>query len=186
MAYKVLTDGNGSGFIRVVGMGDYMPLEEHQSMVAEIEHKSKLLADVMAERDELASQLVSVKEGRGTGQSPCAKFCESVALRKDFDQLRDSNDKLKTERDALAAQVGLIRETWGKAKLSEMCNDITSIRKAINATPVQCLAEIRAEAGRAGFVAGINYLDKVWCKDATSDVVVAADEYAAKVRQGGE
>lgn len=104
MAYKVLTDGNGSGFIRVVGLGDYMPLKEHQSMVAEIEHKSKLLADVMAERDDLAAQLVAVKEGGGTGQSPCTKFCESVALSKDFDQLREHADKLKVERDALAAE----------------------------------------------------------------------------------
>lgn len=46
---------------------------------------------------ELASQLVAVKESGGTGQSPCAKFCESVALCKDFYQLREHADRLHVE-----------------------------------------------------------------------------------------
>jgi len=61
-----------------------------------------------AERDEIAAQLVAVKEGSGTGQSPCAKFCESIALGKDFDQLREHADKMKVERDALAEKLATL------------------------------------------------------------------------------
>lgn len=82
-------------------------IEQMQLKIAELlqtnEAAMTLVSSLTAERDELASQLIAVKEGGSTGQSPCAKFCESVALKKDFDQLRDSNDKLKEERDELAA-----------------------------------------------------------------------------------
>ena len=51
----------------------------------------------------------------------------------------------------------------------------------------QHVAEIRAEAGRAGFFAAIN-LVRMQPERANHAVFVCqkADEYAAKVRQGGE
>jgi hypothetical protein len=52
---------------------------------------------IIAERDAALAQLVAVKEGGGTGQSPCAKFCESVATWKDFYQLREHSDRLHVE-----------------------------------------------------------------------------------------
>lgn len=55
MAHKVLFDGNDSGLIRVVGVGDYMPLKAHQAAVTECELKSKQLLDAMDERDALAA-----------------------------------------------------------------------------------------------------------------------------------
>jgi hypothetical protein len=59
----------------------------------------KAINAIKAERDALAALLVAVKESGGTGQSPCAKFCESVALGKDFYQLREHADKMQVERD---------------------------------------------------------------------------------------
>ena len=48
------------------------------------------------------------------------------------------------------------------------------------------IAEIRAEAGRAGFVAGADALEVAQIIGFDFDVETSADEYAATVRQGGE
>lgn len=49
------------------------------------------------------------------------------------------------------------------------------------------IAEIRAEAGRAGFVAGLELADSpIRGMLSKNDLLCRADEYAAKVRQGGE
>jgi hypothetical protein len=63
MGYKVLTDGNGSNLIRVVGMGDYMPLSAHQAVVQECEVLQKALTDVTNERDNLAANVNALKDG---------------------------------------------------------------------------------------------------------------------------
>lgn len=81
MAYKILTDGNGSGLIRVVGMGEYIPLKDHQSLVAECEHKSKLLTEVMNERDTLAS--MHIDNVRHIWESRNFGCCEEMAERHD-------------------------------------------------------------------------------------------------------
>lgn len=49
----------------------------------------------------------------------------------------------------------------------------------------QCLLDIKAEAGRAGFVAGCYYENAVHFNDAPCDINIGADQYAAKVRRGG-
>ena len=66
-----------------------------------IDGKIVTKADYLA----LAAQLVTVKESGGTGQSPCAKFCESVALNKDFHRLRERVTELEQKNAELAAQV---------------------------------------------------------------------------------
>jgi hypothetical protein len=65
---------------------------------------ARAVAMVNSKNLELTSQLAAVKESGGTGQSPCAKFCESVALGKDFYQLREHADKMQVERDTLKQQ----------------------------------------------------------------------------------
>lgn len=154
---NVYFDGNGSGLIMVAGMGEYMPLKDHQAMVKECEEKSKAIFDATVERDALAAQAAAYKER----SSELYKLCDEL-----IDHLRYN----KAERDEV------LNEFWNKQEAI----------KHVPSDPQQHLAEIKAAAGRAGFVAGINYLDKVWCKDATSDVAIAADEYAAKARKGGE
>lgn len=83
----------------VLQLGCSVNLDRHQAV-----RLGSYVAKLKAERDELAAQLVAVKEGGGTGQSPCRKYCESVATWKDYDQLREHADKMKVERDALAAE----------------------------------------------------------------------------------
>lgn len=120
-------------------------------------------------------------------------------------------EKIKAERDALAAQVArldnsesiLIDERDG---LEIVCDKLSSaIAKFFNVefgghSSANCpwleaqtlieqhtLAETRAEAGRAGFVAGCELIiDFVSDGSNTGAYKFHADEYAAKVRQGGE
>lgn len=69
-----------------------------------------------------------------------------------------------------------------------MCSEIAESEKAsrIGGSKKQhALADIKSEAGRAGFVAGLEYPDLVYFQDATGDLNVAADQYAAKIRNTG-
>lgn len=43
MGYKVLTDGNGSKLIQVVGMGCYMPLSEYQKIELDLKTTNRML-----------------------------------------------------------------------------------------------------------------------------------------------
>lgn len=111
--YKVLTDGNGSDLIQVVGLGFYVPLSRLQAA--------------------------------------------------------------KTELKALAAQVEALRESWEVVKATDWDKPLEEV---FAATPQQHLRDVRAEAGRAGFIAG-------WVSwSAKGDVKVKSDNYAESVRAG--
>ena len=102
---------------------------------------------------------------------------------------------LTNERDALAAQVEQLRDLLIRAVKCEeyiidsdlivaIGSDLASeISEAIDATPAQCLAKVKAEAGRDGFIAGLEYPDKVRFEGATRNPVFAADAYANQLRQ---
>ncbi len=115
-----------------------------------LEQDARIIA-LETERNELAAQLVAVKEGGGTGQSPCAKFCESVALKKDF-------ERLKAERDALAAQ--------GEA-FSSAQSDLREIKAEVIEKAVRKLRFVQADGGNRW---AIRYFDLL--------------AYADKVRKG--
>lgn len=55
----------------------------------------------------------------------------------------------------------------------------------IAATPTQHLRQIQAEAGRAGFIAGVSLYDSGYTIS-SDEIEAEANKYAAKVRQGGE
>jgi len=91
--------------------------QRHAKLYEVTQAQNELLETIKAERDALAAQLVAVKASGGTGQSPCAKFCESVATWKDFYQLREHSDRLHVENcdikrvnAELAAQVEQLKE----------------------------------------------------------------------------
>jgi hypothetical protein len=113
------------------------------------------------------------------------------------------------ERDALVAQVELLRRhrrelldliynnAIGQVAMSYSIDgeamakhafSITGIDAASTAkesTPAQCLSEIQAEAGRAGFVAGADsYFDRHYDKSVSDEVLLSADKYAEHIRQG--
>lgn len=94
-------------------------------------------------------------------------------------------DELKAERDAFADEAHEMRqENLGLAL--ELVNTKTKLSRL-----QESLAEIRAEAGRAGYLQGRT--DEAVISFGRSDIGIytysierAADKYAAKVRQGGE
>lgn len=116
-----------------------------------------------------------------------------------------ANDKLKqikAERDALAAQVEnlLYVSKELSACISEyknlpqqsvkqaMFNINNRLQPRINLTPQQSLNEIRAEAGRAGFIAGYHkmHIEFAGSLAPSGSAGMAADEYAESIRNGGE
>ncbi len=101
-------------------------------------------------------------------------------------------DELKAERDALAAHALELIKACQLAVSMFVANDINvpntieTLQDAIDATPRLCLAEIRAEAGRAGYLQG--RLDAMGDPDEIDKehAEFRASQYAAKLRQGAE
>ena len=110
-------------------------------------------------------------------------------------------DELLAERDTLAAQVEALRDAAadaanalgflshhlsgrvGEAALLDMAEKADAVSEALSETPQQCLADIKAEAGRAGFIACAEWVgDSEYEND---KMLKAADEYAAKIRNTG-
>ncbi len=91
------------------------------------------------------------------------------------------------EREALAAHAQAFYDALMRSEnISKSSKEmISGIWSCMN-TPASCLADVRAEAGRAGFVAGVDY-----CSDyidgyyAGIDYDKPADDYANHIRQGG-
>ena len=103
--------------------------------------------------------------------------------------------KIKAERDALAAQVEQLRDgleclSHAAFSIQEGFGSNTKYREAedkadkvLSAIPDQCLAEVKAQAGRDGFIAGFKF------GRFGLDYNKKANEYANKIRQqanGGE
>lgn len=93
------------------------------------------------------------------------------------------------ERDALAAQVEVLRTQITKAREYLSHVDVNSagvmLDVALESTPAACLAEVRAEAGRAGYAECA--LDFGLCStdEQRVNIVKQADAYAESIRQGG-
>jgi hypothetical protein len=97
-------------------------------------------------------------------------------------------EKLKSELDALAARVEVfkkIREDWQGLAINDAKTLIAFI-EAADATPAACLAQVRADAGRAGFVAGYSsgFADRSLKRSFSPEW--HASGYANRVRQGGD
>lgn len=102
---------------------------------------------------------------------------------------------LKAERDTLAAQVQALRREiqsaadWFSAYWPELnkaqCDRIRQMDNVAKATPQHHLAELRAEAGRAGFVAGYFHY-KHYGFQFEEELDAASDKYAEQIRREGE
>lgn len=98
---------------------------------------------------------------------------------------RESIKELMAERDALVAQIRMIRNIFRDEGLSPS-ETLRKIPFVIDLAEQQCLAEIEAEAGRAGFIAGYHkmHIEFVGSLASGEGAEFAADQYAAKTRQG--
>jgi hypothetical protein len=137
----------------------------------------KSYEELLAERDALAHRLNDV--------SIACKVSNSL------------NDEILAERDALAAQNIKMMQAILYCTIYLDDNKLNSIATgskahnmladAVVSTPQQCLAEIKAEAGRAGFVAGYHkmHIEFVGSPANGDGAEFAANQYAAKIRNAG-
>ena len=96
---------------------------------------------------------------------------------------------------ALAAQVEVL-QSWlrqvaelinldGGTAIDWLIDTHQEMLSAAKSTPAACLAQVRAEAGRAGFVAGAEWWAKCELEDTLHlDEQSAANQYAESIRQG--
>lgn len=101
-------------------------------------------------------------------------------------------DKLEVERDALAAQVELMREAATKitqradsdgVHTNGIMADILNLSGVVNATPNQCLRQIQAHSFKAGFykAKSVYNCEMGQCLSALNEYV---EEYAERVKAG--
>lgn len=98
-------------------------------------------------------------------------------------------EQLKRENAELRAQIELLRGasinilSTKNAETRRRC--YIALSAAVKQTPVQCLNEIQAAAGRAGFVAGVKITgdgyNYEWACHG-SELEAKADQYAADIR----
>lgn len=133
---------------------------------------------------------------------------ESLVAERDYfkngmAELQDVIDKLEPERDALVAQVeacsaalkslletplgiGGSLQSDGQFYYKVPESVFKKVESTLAKTPEQCLREIQAEAGRAGFVAGMNYcINFLDSNYPTLGIEDCANDYVAELQQGG-
>lgn len=124
---------------------------------------ARRVVELTNERDTALSQLTEV-QNNCTGKAPCERFCEALATKKMFENLR-------LERDAALAQVEQLKPLarrclWGAVNwndhnfepLHKYCRKsaadagvftVDQANALLEQTPAQCLAEIKAKAVEA-------------------------------------
>ena len=98
-------------------------------------------------------------------------------------------EALKVARDALLAQAEVLRAALEATRQPHMDYIPTldkTAKQILDATPQQCLLDVKAEAGRAGWLAcldkAVDYFDSYYAGMLTD---ADADKYADTIRQGG-
>ena len=121
------------------------------------------------------------------------EMLEIATVKANHAQLLVMYEAIKSERDALAVQVEALRDKLsevvalldvdGMTAVQWLLDNCPEIESLTNIEPEQHLAEIRAQAGRAGFVAGY-----MLCNDGSPlikhNYKGFADKYAETIRQG--
>ena len=145
--------------------------------------RADLFDQVVAQRDSFMSQLETLK----------------TALDKDFQMLREHSDRLHVENcdikrvnAELLAQVevrdALLRNisSW-IGKLPVPTKSATSymlrIDGVIKETPAACLAQVKADAGRAGYLAALGADFGAEIDGVHDEAIKLANQYAERIRQ---
>lgn len=133
--------------------------------------------------------------GMQTGYSKVPlKLCDAQRLEVEFNAIIAERDAALAQNAELVAQAERMRSALELAFISvKTCykqdwapySDVVTVEKAIKLSPTQCLREVEAKAGRAGFIAGTdNYFDRHYDKAVSDEVLAAADQYADLIRRG--
>ena len=110
-----------------------------------------------------------------------------VELQARLEHATNQRDAALAREAELVAKIDAIKDAWMAAgSWPHTVDEKQGIANAINATPTQCLRDIQAEAGRAGFVAGANWLyaSQLETDVIEDDKVDAANRYAERVKAG--
>lgn len=113
-------------------------------------------------------------------------YMKNIALEKEINELKAQVERLRKPLSSLVKSCrdrGCSLEQDGHFAYKVKDYIFKGAKDVLDLTPAQCLAEIKAQAGRDGFIAGLEYPDKVRFEGATRNPVFAADEYAKQIRQ---
>lgn len=134
--------------------------------------------------------------GMQTGTSKVQlKLCDAQRIEVEYGALIAERDAALANNAELVAQVEVLQDAAIKVCLRldhdgvstfGIAEDIENLQQVVNATPTQCLRDIQAEAGRAGFVAGYGkcWRESYGTKPNTDSVDEYADSYADRVKAG--
>lgn len=145
-------------------------------------------AALISERDAaLAQNAESVQRINQFIESISQLSNQVVDLQNTRDDLEQQVAELMAHNAELVAQVEVLRIAALNAIQRMNGGDAKAdLRDAYDATPQQCLRQIQAEAGRAGFVAGYGkcWRESYGTKPNTDSVYEYADSYAERVKAG--
>jgi hypothetical protein len=102
-----------------------------------------------------------------------SKFTNVASLMFEVEKLQMERDQLKAERDAFLAE------------LQKANAIILDLQRNPPKFTEQHLSEIRAEAGRAGYLQALYDYEQIFEIDCNMTPENAADQYAERIRQGG-
>lgn len=94
-------------------------------------------------------------------KSCCGNFCQKQEIYDGIVALVEENKRLNGKNLELVAQVEMLRaalEATRQPHMDYIPKLDKTARQVLDATPAQCLRQIQADAGRAGFVAGAKYV----------------------------
>lgn len=124
---------------------------------------------------------------------------EMAWLRKSKAKLQDIIEKLQPERDTFAAKLLQLNKLHSDLTNADMVTEDGELMgylvtheqlcefESYLSDPPQCLADVRAEAGRAGYLEGFAFRDKLGLLSKmwpTQEIIELADEYAECVKAG--
>lgn len=134
------------------------------------------------ERDELKEYIARWQRSIGAYEGGADRVADQVAtLERAIQALQAERDDLEARLEAMAVNRDAFREAAYKAISIIQVNKI----RLPQGYGDECLREIQAESGRAGFIAGLELADSpTRGMLSKNDLLCRADEYAAKVRQG--
>lgn len=174
-------------------------VEDLQKQIAKLD---RIMAKSLQRRGEIEQILFDVATGKLPPPSP--QDCRVLALKLGTDkadwpeQIANHVWQGNPERDALAAQVEALQKALSDAVAAfrqyELSVDdyptikhklfMQALNDELETTPQQNLAEIRAEAGRDGFVACAKWWISLCPTDRALTVGEAANQYANSIRKG--
>lgn len=151
--------------LEILQLGCAVKLDRFQAVrlgtcIKSLEDKNKALEDLAAHRMQSINGLIAEKEALQEVNEQLAH--ELNMHRPHTDMLADlaahcvqreigqagqnAHEAIMAHCDALAAKLELIKSEWIKGNFSTKCISIAALRKVIETTPQQCVAEIKAEA----------------------------------------